>query len=172
LGPTQLTVVLLRIYALTLLVDATGFAAGAWQSLSRDVIVVSGDPPSWWSIAAPDLVPLGFHLGAAALLLCCTRSVARFVCRGLGAQDTRPASLADLTVLGFALVGLYCAISGVQGLVASYAWWDLIWLENHRINFLAPSLQFALGVFLFLAPHALLRVARWARRPTPPTPPA
>ncbi len=172
MGVAELAVVLLRLYAVTLLVDAARHVAGAWSILSREVVWASSSAPSWWSLAAPNLIPMGFYVGAAVLLLTCTQSVARFVCRGLDGTIARPIALTDLTVLGFALVGLYAAISGVQGLVASYAWWETFRMENFRPNFLAPSLQFALGLALFFAPHWFVRIAGWTRRATPPTPPA
>jgi len=177
--PYQLAVVLLRVYAITLLVYCFGAATSMvpllWSG-PEETMMDSAMPVRAWGIVNGAVV-LCF-LGLAALLLLRTGVVARFVCRGLPGGEAVSVGAHDLAVLGFSILGLYCFIAGAPGV----AFRIVRWRTGHGFEldryFVADAAEAAIGILLFVTPHGFARLAHWMRRAgapepaTPPTPPA
>ncbi len=180
----QLALVLLRIYAITLLVAVLDYAASGALNLFWDASVESEFDLRAHGIAA---IAVAFvRIAVAVYLLVRTASVARFVCRGT--QDAASGSAlaaSDVAVLGFGILGLWLVVEGVHGAVHSYANWRSELRHDPTSGFpfgsstfLASVVRAAAGLWLFLGARGVARVAGWVRRagapqpPTPPTPPA
>lgn len=176
--PFQLAVVLLRVYAVTLLV----------HSISASMSVI----PLFWSGPEDKMMEMPVRvwgmvngvvilciLGLAALFLLRTEIVARFVCRGLPGGEAVSVGLRDLAVLGFSILGLYCVIDGAPGVVWTVLRWRSGYSHAFDRFFVAAAVETAIGLLLFVTPHGFVRIAQWVRRAgapepvsIPPTPPA
>jgi hypothetical protein len=172
--PYQLAVVLLRVYAITLLVN--------WLAA-----VVGSVPFLWyWSDAPhPDRVRMVFQgfwvlagLGIILFLLLRTDIVARLICRGLPGGEEVSVSARDLAILGFSILGLYCFIDGIPRVGYEVVGWHLGYGFDLDERFVASAVETVVGLLLFVTPKGFLRIAGWLRRAgapertTPQTPPA
>jgi len=174
--PRDLALVLLRIYAITLLLDSIGYVIGIvfWLTEEKSVNPYDSDP--WWDVVNVGLIVLRVAFGV--YLLARGRAVVRVIVRGIPEEPPgAPVPAADLAVVGFAIVGVWFVLDGASVVLLGLARPTVDWTDR---EFLGRLIQVALGLFLFFGARGIVRVARWARRagapedqagPTRPTPP-
>lgn len=177
--PYQLAVVLLRVYALTLVVHGIGAALSViplFWSGPEETMTGSSMPVRVWGVV--DGFVILCILGFAALLLVRTEIVARFVCRGLPGGEAISVDGRDLAILGFSILGLYCVIDGAPQVAYRVVRWR--WGYGFDLDgyFVASAAEAVIGLLLFVTPRGFVRIAHWVRRAgapeplSPPTPPA
>jgi len=172
--PYQLAVVLLRVYAITLLVN--WLAAVVWSV-----------PFLWfWPQSThPEHVNIVFQgswllasAGIIVFLLLRADVVARLICRGLPGGEEVSVTARDLAILGFGILGLYCFIDGIPKVGYEIVGWNLGYGFHLDERFVASAVESLAGLLLFVTPHGFVRLAQWLRRAgapehaSPPTPPA
>ncbi|HEX5136594.1 MAG TPA: hypothetical protein VFY93_06460 [Planctomycetota bacterium] len=169
--PYQLAVVLLRVYALTLVVHGISAAMGViplfWSSAEETMAGSSMSVRAWGVV---DGVIILCVLGIAALLLFRTDLIARFVCRGLPGGAGISVDARDLAILGFSILGIYCFIDGAPGLAYRIVRWRTGYEFDLSRYFVADAVETVLGLLLFVTPHGFVRLAQWLRRAGAPEP--
>ncbi|MGH7163712.1 MAG: hypothetical protein ACREID_09530, partial [Planctomycetota bacterium] len=148
--PRQLAVVLLRVYAITLVVDVVQIVFGGVWSFAGDL--PEGEGRRWAAYQAAAAVAYG---GMALYLLLRTHPLAARVCSGVDGHEARAEMSATLlAAVGFSVVGLYLLVNGLSGVLGHCVGWHFARSERFFADarWLAISaFQSVLGLGLFLA---------------------
>ena len=164
LNAQQLGIVLLRVYALTLLVAN---------------ISLLGSLTGWWIFqdSAPENVNAYFMYSSLAVagvysvvgsyLLLRARKVAAWMCGDDPTPDAaQPTFGVDLPVLSFGLMGLYFLVEGVKELIERVGMIELATgIPTNYTGLVGAAFKVGVGFWLFLGAPGVVRLVRWARGP-------